>query len=481
MIPSPRALTLVLAVGLVACAQGAVPKPPELKGQEKTLFNEMRTGRTRLKDPDVTQAERDSRAAIIKKYAQYLAYSLCVAPFNGEPEAREPGKFPGAPDRGPNTIMSDAETATTLTPPVSAMGKMNVEQLEFGGEFGAALAEAVKVVIENSARPIERVNAMRLLAVASKMPAPGMFDFLISVVNNAQAGDALKIYAFQAMRGLLEQTDVTDPLRHITRDNAKLAKVHDALAGYIFQKRVVRDDRERAVIEFVRRDAVAALGKFKEGTIAKPTGETLARPAWSAMRVIERDPSVVPTFSLQEVIEATIGFCSMRPDKQMNLDVAAYFVAKSASYFAASANEDAGRARGGDPVPETLPILPWKIQAARLSFAVAQFRENCRPAGAARFSPLVTSMATVVNTMLDPIEKVGASASTQTGPLDQWGRDNPPKAWTATPPVAAILFQDDPTTILPFPAPVAPKTPPMTPMLKTPDPKASPVPPVKKP
>jgi hypothetical protein len=87
--------------------------------------------------------------------------------------------------------------------------------------------------------------------------------------------------------------------------------------------------------------------------------------------------------------------------------------------------------------------------------------------------------------MLTPLEKEGVVAQTA-GPvqdLTTWGRNTPPKAWAEMKP--AILFKDDPNTVLPFPAaapaPADPKltTPPKVDPKKTVDPKKKATPPKK--
>src|SRR5204863_7563111 len=155
------------------------------------------------------------------------------------------------------------------------------EQLEYGAEMGKAIAAAAKVVLDNSARPIERINAVRLMAVAAKLPAADLADPLVDVVNNTKISDAEKLYAFQGLRNLLEQTEVLDPTVHIPelrRDPVRLGKIAQALTNYIMQKRAPRDDKDKAVIEYVRRHAVEAMARFKEGVLRKPNKDLIFRP-----------------------------------------------------------------------------------------------------------------------------------------------------------------------------------------------------------
>jgi hypothetical protein len=81
----------------------------------------------------------------------------------------------------------------------------------------------------------------------------------------------------------------------------------------------------------------------------------------------------------------------------------------------------------------------------------------------------------VANFVLAKIEKEGPGA--QTGPELQavitWGTDNPPKAWAER--KSAILYSDDPQSVLPFPSAPVLKTPNVkgAEPKKTPDPKAA--------
>ena len=261
--------------------------------------------------------------------------------------------------------------------------KPGQEQLEFADEFGKAIAAATTVVLKESAKPIERINAVRLMSVAARSPAPSLADPLVAVVNNPKASDAEKLYAFQGLRNLLEQADVNEPTRHIfgaSAGNPKLGEIAIALNNYVMQKRTPRDDKERAVIEFVRRDAVAALARFKDPSIRKANRELIFRPAWALARVMGNDPAVAPPFTIQEQMEAATGFAQMKVDPDMSLDLSAYTMAGLLVNAARAANLDNERATGTG----TLTVVPWKLTAARWSYALSVWREHVKsvPAGA---------------------------------------------------------------------------------------------------
>jgi hypothetical protein len=462
MILSSRSLALGLGVVLIATGAASaadIPKPPEVSRIKNDVYR-MRSGTTRVKDPD-NKPDWPKNLAAIKAVTQWLAYTIVQPPYNGEPVPRE-DKTPAGIDRSMSALMSEAEAFTRLDVSAGNQGKVAPEQLEYAAEFGKAMADSLKVVIDNAVRPIERVNAVRMMAVTAKLPADALVEPLLAIAANDKISDAEKFYAFQGLKNLLEQTEVLDATRHfpeLQRDTVRLGRIAQTLTNYVMQKRIPRDERDRAVIEYVRREAVAALARFKDGVLRKANKDLVFRPSWSLMRVIESDPSVLPAFTIQEQVEAGVGFCQMKNDPDMNLDVGAYSIAKLAVVFARAANLDFERSsRDG-----TLPVMPFKVAAARLSYAVAAWREAAKPLAKTRFPETVVTMANEVIVTLALIEKEGSAARTPVNKITDWARDNPPKAWSETPPKPAQLYKDDPNSLLPFASAA---------VMKTPDPKA---------
>jgi hypothetical protein len=467
MIRSSRSLTIGLGVVLFAAGSASaadIPKPPEVSRVKNDVYR-MRSGTTRVKDPE-NKDQWPKNLAAIKAVTQWLAFSIVQPPYNGELVPRE-DKDKVPPGNSMSTLMVDAESFTKLDVSAGNQGKVAPEQLEYAAEFGKAMAESLKIVIDNASRPIERINAVRMMAITAKLPADALVEPLLAIAANDKISDAEKFYAFQGLKNLLEQTEVLDSTRHfpdLARDIVRLGRIAQTLTNYVMQKRIPRDDRERMVIEYVRREAVAALARFKEGVLRKPNKDLVFRPSWSLVRVFASDPSVAPAFSIQEQIEAAIGFCQMKVDPDMNLDVAAYTVAGSnvpgaIVNFVRAANLDSERA-GRDG---TLPVLPWKLAAARLSYALAVWREAVKPLPKTRYPETVVTLATESIIVLAPFEKEGAAARTDVAAIARWATNNPPKAWTEEPPKPAQLYKDDPNSLLPFAS---------APAMKTPDPKA---------
>ena len=465
MTPSPRCLALGLSFAIAAATSAAeIPKPPE-SSRAQQLVLQMRTGSIRVAGGDTPPAEATKNRAAIKTVAEWLAYSIASPPYNGEPVPRE-DKTPAGVDRSMRALFEEADRYSILPVATGNQGKVSQEQLEYGAEMGKAIAAAAKVVLDNSARPIERINAVRLLSVAAKLPAVDLVDPLVDIVNNAKISDAEKLYAFQGLRNLLEQTEVLDQTVHIPelrRDPVKLGKIAQALTNYIMQKRTPRDDKDRAVIEYVRRNAVEAMARFKEGVLRKPNKDLIFRPSWTLARIMEQDPTAYPPFTVQEQMEAATGFALMKIDPDLNLDVAAYTLAKITVIFARAANVDSQRAaRDG-----TLPIMHWRVAAARFSHALATMRsgplgtEGAKVLPKTRYPETLVNLANTAIALLAKIEKGGAAepTGTEVQAVMTWLTDNPPKAWTENPPKFATLYKDDPESILPFPTAAVMKTP----------------------
>ncbi|MSR55168.1 MAG: hypothetical protein EXS09_18055 [Gemmataceae bacterium] len=491
MILSPRSIALGLIFVVSACTQAAeIPKPPEWNRVKNDVVK-MRNGSIRVRNPD-SPAETKKNQDAIKIVAQYLAFTIATPPYDGEPIPRE-DKTPAFPERSIPVLLTEADYYCTIPITTANMGKLTVEQYEYGAEMGTAMAEAVKVVLENSPRPIVRINAIRLMVLTAKMPAPALAPVFLQIIVNPKVSDAEKLYAFQGLRNLMEQADLIDASRHVIRDVNVLGQISEALAAYIVQDRGRPDDREKAVIEFVRRHAITALAQFKDAAIRKPNKDLISRPSWTLMRVIASDPTVSPPFTIQEKVEAAIGFCQQKVDPEMNLDVAAYNLAGVnipgvIVEFSRTANLDAVRATKTKERDGSLPAAHWKALSARLSYALAVWRENCKSLPATRSPQNVVTFATGSIAVLTPIEREGGAAATgaEVGALTTWSSNYKPKAWLEDPPKPAQLYKDDPTSLLPFyvaaPKAADPKL--TTPAVKPPDPtpvapKKGPTPPPK--
>src|SRR4051812_16799996 len=95
-----RSLAVALSLVLAAAPAAEVPKPPENVGRYRQAVNQMRAGNIRVKDDP---KNRDT----LKIVAQYLAYTICTPPYNGEPTPAS-DKTPIGVSRTMSEIMADA-------------------------------------------------------------------------------------------------------------------------------------------------------------------------------------------------------------------------------------------------------------------------------------------------------------------------------------------------------------------------------------
>lgn len=442
-------LTLLIMGSMTLGAD--IPYPTEPGGADSAANPKLRGGAVRITDEKADGPLHKS----VRTYAQWFAYRIAQPPFNGEPEPKK-ANFSFVNDI--NKLIKEAEDYCTLTvtPPATSL---TVAQLEFADLFTAEIATATKFVLDNSTRPIERLNTVRLMAACSKMPGTKLIDPLLAIINNPNESDALRLYAFQGIRNFLDHGHPEDATRHLNyKDVAKLGQISESLSKYILQKRTVRDDKEKAVIEYVRKEAVSALSHFRLSVIRETTRKAVSRPGYTLMRVLW-DPEIVPPVTLSERVDAICGFCQMKIDDDLNIDVAAPFLQPSLVEFIRQANNDAVRMKKEN----TLAVLPWKISAARLSYSFAVWREAAKPIAKNRNPDYITTLAAEVIPTLAPIEKEGPSALIQSDGMVNWINKNLPKAWESGDRSPLPLFKDDPSTLLP----IVPKNP----VMKTPDPK----------
>lgn len=428
-----------------------IPTPPEPTGADGAASPKLHSGTVRITDEKADGPLHKT----VRTYAQWFAYRTALPPFNGEPEIK---KSSGTFVNDINKLLKDADDFCTLLnqPPATNLSQA---QFEFAEQFTVEMAVASKFVLDNATRPIERLNMVRMLATCAKMPGTKLIDPLLTIINNPNESDALKLYAFQGLRTFLDHGHPEDATKHLNyKDVAKLGQISESLGKYIVQKRVFRDAREQAVIEYVRKEAVAALGHMRMSVVRETTRKPVSRPGYTLMRVLW-DPEIAPAVTLPERIEAICGFCQMKIDDDLNLDVAAPFLQPSLVEFIRQANNDAVQMKKEG----TLAVLPWKISAARLSYSFAVWREGAKPVAKTRYPEYITTLANEVVSTLAPIEKEGASALIQSESLVQWITKNLPKPWEGGNQVPVPLYKDDPTTLLP----IVPKNP----VMKTPDPK----------
>ncbi|HEY2909660.1 MAG TPA: hypothetical protein VGI99_05415, partial [Gemmataceae bacterium] len=209
-------------------------------------------------------------------------------------------------------------------------GRVGLDQADYIRELGIALDNELKAVIKTNPTPIVRINAMRLLAEACRSGAVAHYPTITGLITSPDTPPEVKYYAFQAAANLLSAYDIANPTTRLHSNNAKevnalVAALQDAIlkpdailpppAKGATTPRSAANDVE--VVQFIRRQAIKALGRCRFSDKATATSPALY-PAFTLALVAISSPDIVPAPSRTEVAEAVIGICNMSPPTRSN-------------------------------------------------------------------------------------------------------------------------------------------------------------------
>jgi hypothetical protein len=313
----------------------------------------------------------------------------------------------------------------------------NLDPADYIREMGAALDAALKDLIETHPERIVRINAARVLANIARTGAPAHFPTVTTLIANANTPPEVKYYLFQAAGALLNAPDVSDlRIRRHAADAATIGKLVKALQDCIDKPEMIvpgvsaskpetLTEDQLAVVGFIRRHAVKALGHTKFVRVPGPDGKTPIYPAYTLVRVAMSDPNLLPPPGPAEAAEAVIGICNMAPTeeqlkggfkliKEYNSDVAVEAVTAALVTFA--------KPRAANAFDRS---LPWRLYAARVGEALRNWRllfdpdyESFRPIN---YNPAlipagVEALSTeVVPKVLAPMDKVDFQGKPEPG------------------------------------------------------------------
>jgi hypothetical protein len=392
-----------LAVGLVVLADGGlrgqVPPPPRADYNETWgVVQDMREGKKRVIDPSDKEITKQNKAAL-ERAAKNLAYRLAAPGYNGEPPEKDKKSF----------VLPEDMT------------------LEYVREFGKAIDQELKVVLEKAGTDIVRINAARMLSLAAKMPCPSLADSLLEIVKDPKQMPAVKLCAFEGLRNLLAQQGPDENQPHVIEDTAKLGEIADTLTEYILtkQEEAAKSPQQADVVRFIRREAIRALAELRMSVVRDRANVIKAktRPALILMRAALGEDIFVPSLSTSERVEALVGFMNQRPDMTLNTDVAAYGI-DLAMLELVRLHQDKDRS------------IPWKVTGARLSAAAKNLTDNTVNALVARRNPEnLKEIAARVDAVAKALEDSGVDAKPDSSGLNAWLSDKPPKT--------NLLFEDD--------------------------------------
>jgi hypothetical protein len=325
---------------------------------------------------------REQFKSFAKYYADVVAHPD-VWKWSQDPKVLKLGEVPPPRLEGPDGILHDIDRFL-IEPGVTRTN--NVEPADYIREVGAAFDAVLKELIETHQEPIVQINAARVLAHVARTGAPAHFTTVTTLLSNANTPTGVKYYLLHAAAALLAAPDVYEPKvrRHAAKAEvigALVKAVDDCITnpsmivpGVALDRPETLTTDQLAVVGFVRRQAVRALGQVKFVTVPGPDGKTPLYPAYTLVRIAMSDPALVPAPGPAEAAEAAIGICNMAPMveqlkggfkqiKEYNSDVAVEAVMNGLATFA--------KPRAGNPADNT---LPWRRYSARFAEALRNWR-----------------------------------------------------------------------------------------------------------
>ena len=427
-------LALFLGCQLSSPLVGAdIPKPN--RPTNTTDLEKMRGGTLSV------AANAAKNKQLIGDLARYLTHRLVHPPFNGEELKVKP-----AIHEDLDTLLAEVDKWTAFPnrqPP-------NEAQLEYAKELGSQLEFEILYVMSETVKPLERVNAARMLATVGKLQCESLAPAYLKLIKETKYPMEIKFFAFQGLRNLLAiPFDSKTPNVHFIRDGLKQAEIAMELEKFITMKHGPGVPASEAlVIQFVRREAIRAMAQFKNAVITKQIA-VLAKPIWALLRVASNDKIVKTTdaalpgfgYSTMERIEAVIGICSMLPDKNMNLDVVAYIVSDAVRDIMETQANERGQYQKD---ARNKPLVPWKITAMRLIEAMKAWKTNTEKMPPGRSPISVSQLADqAIPSCFSRLEADGVTAQPDNRPFDNWRRDRKPKS-------NVLIQEEEPTVVLAY-------------------------------
>ncbi|HEV3385325.1 MAG TPA: hypothetical protein VG097_10965, partial [Gemmata sp.] len=346
-------------------------------------------------------------------------YKASIDPKFGSPPA-----FPPIMERSAQnpSILSDMDRYILRPNPTNSK-LVNVDKIEYIRELGIAFDAVLKPLIESHSERIVRINAARLLAEVCRSGAAAHWPTVTSLLSNANTAAEIKNYALLAAGNLLSAYDVKE-YRFRTPSNGP--KEVGALAQAImtcienpshllpgFKAEEATPD-QRAVVQYLRKQAVKALGQVRFVAIPGPDGKQKIYPAYTLAQICVSDPKIFPEPTPAECGEAVIGLCNM--SRSMNNNIEKGF--NTAGVVEAMAS---GLITFATPRTEPLDrSLPWRNYSFRLAEAMKNWRPLWDPVAdatqpenfdAGAVPPMVNDFIARVQTLiLAPIDKVDINA-----------------------------------------------------------------------
>lgn len=389
----------------------AAPPPPKARsageGQERLIPDKEWTRENATQFDQVRKGAAPANSALLNHAAQWYAYRLTHTEYQ---EAKPPAKG------GMHELVKEAtDQILDLRDPKKPL---TAAQRAYMEEFGKRLTACLHEVVKNP-KIIARLNAAIILARLAETGQESAVDVLVEVLQDPKENDAVKLYALRGLKEVFARGRGESPFT----DKAREARVINALLGYVAQKPALPKEarpEEVAAINYVRAEAVNALGQTLSPASSRMVGKTLhieRTTALTLLRVLRKD-GIQPEPSLAEQVAAAVGICHLHSKDldQYNADYAAYHVGRFLVDFASLYNSRAQQEKKE----------PWKIYAHHLRLALQAMKADLASPPANTATDYVTKLAQQADRLLEEIQTKN-TGNPQPNELGAWLEQNPPK------------------------------------------------------
>jgi hypothetical protein len=323
---------------------------------------------------DMRKGDETANPAILDSGAKWFAYRL-TNPLYQEPTGG---------GKSMHELVKQAQLQ--ILNPYDTRRQLNANQVQFADEFGKLFVKRLEEVSRNR-KDIARVNAAMLLAQLAATGVEDAADVLVDIIGDPSENEAVKLFAFRGLKDIfsLGRADNTSAFKKKDRE----AKCAQALLDYVNRKLTLHpgaDAKEIAAINYVRSEALAALGQTRFPAVSKVVAKkvTIERPTALAMlRVVRKDGAAFPP-NLGEQVSAAVAICQLKSNlcEEYQPDYVAYqlgqFIVDFSNRYNTEDRTVVEKAEKGaeKATAKTVRHEPWKKYAALLHQAFTEMKED---------------------------------------------------------------------------------------------------------
>lgn len=443
-----------------------LPARQDYDSNNSRYFQDMKTGKIPVGG---TYAQRNT--AVLKATAEYYIYAVNEGSFYGH-IGEEGQLIPRSPRQYLDAVFEDLQRSLLIP---DATSRLTTDQFDFITQYGAALDDAVQVMIK-SKNPLVRVNAARALAVAAQSGAVAHAKTITNFLDDPKTPPEILLYTYKAAGNFLSAYHPLavrneDQNRHSVPDEILVPLLtalekhiieNPPVAEHVFVKKSIPaqagaaepaaggepaaagdpnaakpaaedgklepmtlTSEQLAVVRYFRREAVKAFAKVRVDIAGGQRDLPEIRPAYTLARIATSDPTIVPAPGPTEVAEAITGLLRIMPSNRLNIDVLAQSIAAGLSTLAEFKKTDPGQGSGGE-------IISWKYYGARLADGFNTWRNSVNR------SPRALASQTVIRSLADMamsqvVDQLGKESSGALGVgidanrITSWRTQNPPR------------------------------------------------------